>query len=241
MDRRVRRRRVARRRPGRIGSSPLSERTLTRFGRGASWVRGKGARTSALAHVVSSALMLCELPPRAPGAAAIAAGTDALEQSSTEQSPAVLYAVEGTVSDLALEHADGIVWTDATPVGSTRGGDVVRVRGSGFVDGDGTAVGVRFGTIAPVRAGWISRDTVRTIAPAGAPGTVRVALDSFSSHPSLTSAPYSYADPGGLSECVSSPSIVPVTGEVRIELASWGGYRFGSIHASTVRRGGRGA
>ena len=95
------------------------------------------------------------------------------------------------------------------------------------------AVGVRFGTIAPVRAGWISRDTVRTIAPAGAPGTVRVALDSFSSHPSLTSAPYAYADPGGLSECVSSPSIVPVTGEVRIELASWGGHRFGSIH---VRR-----
>ena len=194
---------------------------------------GQGSATSASAHVVSSALMLCELPPRAPGAAAIAAGTDALEQSSTEQSPAVLYAVEGTVSDLALEHADGIVWTDATPVGSTRGGDVVRVRGSGFVDGDGTAVGVRFGTIAPVRAGWISRDTVRTIAPAGAPGTVRVALDSFSSHPSLTSAPYAYADPGGLSECVSSPSIVPVTGEVRIELASWGGYRFGSIH---VRR-----
>ena len=42
MDRRVRRRREARRPPGRIGSSPSSERTLTRFGRGASWVRGKG-------------------------------------------------------------------------------------------------------------------------------------------------------------------------------------------------------
>ena len=143
-------------------------------------------------------MMLCELPPRAPGAAAIAAGTDALEQSSTEHSPAVLYAVEGTVSGLALEHADGIVWTDASPpVGSTRGGDVVRVRGSGFVDGDGSVAGVRFGTIAPVRAGWISRDTVRTIAPAGAPGTVRVALDSFASHPSLTSASFAYANPGG--------------------------------------------
>ena len=43
-DWRIRRRREARRPPGRIGSSPLSERTLTRFGRGASWVRGKGAR-----------------------------------------------------------------------------------------------------------------------------------------------------------------------------------------------------
>ena len=31
---------------------------------------------------------------------------------------------------------------------------------------------------------------------------------------------------------MSSPSIVPVTGEVRIELASWGGSLFGSIHAS---------
>ena len=101
---------------------------------------GQGRATDALAHVVSSALMLCELPPRAPGSGAIAAGTDALEQSSTEHSPAVLYAVEGTVSGLALEHADGIVWTDATPVGSTRGGDVVRVRGSGFVDGDGLGI-----------------------------------------------------------------------------------------------------
>uniref|UniRef100_A0A7S0KFR1 IPT/TIG domain-containing protein n=1 Tax=Micromonas pusilla TaxID=38833 RepID=A0A7S0KFR1_MICPS len=196
---------------------------------------GQGSATSvSSAHVVSSALMLCELPPRAPGAATIAAWTDdALEQSSTEQSPTVLYAVEGTVSGLALEHADGIVWTEATPVGSSFGGDVVRLRGFGFVDGDGSAVGVRFGTIAPVRAGWISRDAVRTIAPAGAPGrTVHVALDSFASRPSLTSALFAYANPGGLSECVSSPSIVPVTGEVRIELASWGGTLFGSIRAS---------
>ena len=96
----------------------LSARTRTRFGRGASWVRGKGARRTRWRTSVLGADAVRAAARRAPGQSR---GTDALEQSSTEHSPVVPHAVEGTAAGSALEHADGSFGLDASlPVGSAR-------------------------------------------------------------------------------------------------------------------------
>ena len=175
--------------------------------------------TSSDAHFVSSAVVLCELPPNAPGAASIATSVGA--ESSERSRVSIAYAAEGVVSRVTVDwmsvgHDDMDM---SAAVGSAAGGDRVRVDGAYFIDGD--AGGMRFGTVGPVRARWLTRDALESISPAQRPGTVNVAADSFTSQRSFTSVTFTYVSPGGLRDV--APSLLPVTGEIPMELARWGG------------------
>ena len=130
---------------------------------------------------------LCELPPNAPGAASIATSVGA--ESSEHSHVSIIYSAEGVVSRVAVDwmsvgHDDMDM---SVAVGSTVGGDRVRVDGAYFVDGD--AGGMRFGTVGPVRARWLTRDALESISPAQRPGGAAPASRNSACTPSSARTP----------------------------------------------------
>ena len=99
---------------------------------------------------VSSALMLCELPPHAAGAVVVA----------TEESPAELTATALYVPEVVVE---GL----STAAGGTAGGTVVKISAEWLPDGD--VLAARVGTTGPVAARWMSRLSAEAVTPARAP------------------------------------------------------------------------
>ena len=123
-------------------------------------------------HFVSSALVMCELPPHAhgveavtvDGGAAVSVATEfaAAETEAELLSATVMFTREATLSRMDVTR------------GSASGGDVVTASGTALSDGD--IFSVRVGTIGSISTRWISKTKVEMITPARYPGTSPVML-----------------------------------------------------------------
>ena len=149
---------------------------------------------------VSSALMLCELPPHAAGAVVVA----------TEESPAELTATALYVPEVVVE---GL----STASGGTAGGTVVKISAEWLPDGD--VLAARVGTTGPVAARWMSRLSAEAVTPARTAGAAEMWLDVFGDSRSSTSAWFSYAEPGAV--VAAMPSLAPVSGTEWTSLVGW--------------------
>ena len=149
---------------------------------------------------VSSALMLCELPPHAAGAVVVA----------TVESPAELTATALYVPEVVVE---GL----STASGGTAGGTVVKISAEWLPDGD--VLAARVGTTGPVAARWMSRLSAEAVTPARTAGAAEMWLDVFGDSRSSTSAWFSYAEPGAV--VAAMPSLAPVSGTEWTSLVGW--------------------
>jgi hypothetical protein len=176
---------------------------------------------SAPATVVSSALMLCELPASLGGArvatAAAAASPRALAAARADGAT-VTYAREALAARM-----------DVT-LGSTSGGSAAIITATAALpDGDAASVvAARFGALGPVATRFVSRFAAETVTPARRPGAVGARLDGGAGAAAASTAYtllFRYAEPGAVAAAI--PTLVPVTGNVRVELFGWGRSVFG--------------
>ena len=171
---------------------------------------------SAPALVVSSALMLCELPAVEEPRVATAATSTAprVLEAARADGATVTYAVEVVAIEMDVV------------LGATCGGAAITFTASAALpDGDAVSVvAARFGTLGPVATRFVSRFNAETVTPARKSGYVRARLDggagasAASSHSTLM---FQYVESGEV--VVATPSLVPVTGNVPVELFGWGG------------------
>ena len=171
---------------------------------------------SAPAVVVSSALMLCELPA-SPGGAGVAT----VAASASPRALAAARADGATVTYAAEALA---VRMDVT-LGSASGGTAAIISSSAALpDGDAASVvAARFGALGPVATRFVSRFAAETVTPARRPGAVGARLDGGAGASAASTAYtllFRYAEPGAVAAAI--PTLVPVTGNVRVELFGWG-------------------
>ena len=171
---------------------------------------------SAPATVVSSALMLCELPA-SPGGARVATAAAAA-------SPRALAAAraDGATVTYALEALAARM--DVT-LGSSSGGSAAIITATAALpDGDAASVvAARFGALGPVATRFVSRFAAETVTPARRPGAVGARLDGGAGAAAASTAYtllFRYVEPGAVAAAI--PTLVPVTGNVRVELFGWG-------------------
>ena len=174
--------------------------------------------SSSAAVFVSSALLLCELPSHAPGAAAVNSG----EVVGSDSVASVLYRMEAVVEDLSVSS------------GVTSGGTVVVVHGDRIPDGDGLSC--RLGSVGPLGARWVSRNTIECVTPGHAAGEVRLSIDLLGHSHSTSSAGFEYVEAGTILGVM--PALVPVTGMVALELVGWALPRAASCRIGAVKAPG---
>ena len=171
---------------------------------------------SAPAHVVSSALMLCELPASLGGARVATAAASASPRamaSARADGATVTYALEAVAARM-----------DVT-LGSTCGGAAAVITATAALP-DGDAAGVvaaRFGATGPVATRFVSRFAAETVTPARRPGAVAARLDGGAGAAAASTAytlVFRYVEAGAVTAAI--PTLVPVTGNVRVELFGWG-------------------
>jgi len=157
--------------------------------------------SSSAAVFVSSAVLLCELPSHAPVAAAVNSG----EVVGSDSVASVLYRMEAVVEDLSVSS------------GVTSGGTVVVVYGDRLPDGDGLSC--RVGSVGPLGARWMSRNTIECVTPGHTAGEVRLSIELLGHSHSTSSAGFEYVETGTILGVM--PALVPVTGMVALELVGW--------------------
>ena len=171
---------------------------------------------SAPAHVVSSALMLCELPASLGGARVATAAASASPRamaSARADGATVTYALEALAARM-----------DVT-LGSTCGGAAAVITATAALP-DGDAAGVvaaRFGATGPVATRFVSRFAAETVTPARRPGAVAARLDGGAGAAAASTAytlVFRYHEAGAVVAAI--PTRLPVTGNVRVELFGWG-------------------
>ena len=176
---------------------------------------------SAPAVVVSSALMLCELPA-SPGGVRVAS-------AATSASPRALAAARADGATVTYAVDAFATRVDVT-LGSTSGGTAATLSASAALpDGDAASVvAARFGALGPVATRFVSRFAAETVTPARRPGAVGARLDGGAGASAASTAYtllFRYAEPGAVAAAI--PTIVPVTGNVRVELFGWGSSALG--------------
>lgn len=170
---------------------------------------------SVSATVVSSAIMMCELPPSGrPGVATAAASlAPRALQAARADGATVTYAVQAVAVGMDIS------------LGATSGGAVTTFTASASLpDGDAVSTVVaRFGTVGPVATRFVSRVTAETVTPARRAGYANARLDGgagASAASSTSSLVFQYVHAGAVVDAI--PSLVPVTGNVPVELVGWG-------------------
>ena len=158
--------------------------------------------SSVAAEFVSSSLILCELPSHAPGAMVVSSSAESLGESVAS----VLYRMEATVEGLGAS------------TGTTSGGTVVVVSGYQMPDGDG--VSCRMGNVGPLRARWMSRQSVECVTPAHIAANVSMSLGLHGHSHSSSSVGFEYVEAGTVLGVM--PALGPVTGMVPLEVFGWG-------------------
>ena len=152
------------------------------------------------AEFVSSAMMLCEMPARGPGAVVVA----------TEEYPANLTATALYMPEVVLKEL-------SEPSGDTGGGTMMTISSEWLPDGD--ALTARFGTIGSVATRWMSRQSAEVVTPARRAGLERVWLDVFDNSFSSTSALFEYVETGAVTAVMGS--LAPLSGMREVSVVGW--------------------